>query len=110
MKKPWPRAKIIASALVTLKGGLSARFVFVRDRRKIDWRALISTDLNLSDEDTVRICGKHRDFEVFFKMAKQNLKLAKEMRCRDSDALVAQTTIVFLQYLFFGLSTSDRDR
>jgi hypothetical protein len=112
IKKRRGRAKILASALVKLKGGLPARLVFVRDRRKTDWLALISTDLNLSDEDIVRIYGKRWDIEVFFKMAKQHLKLTKEMQCRDYDALVAHTTIVFLRYMFLAyqhrIETDDR--
>jgi len=112
IKKRRGRAKILASALVTLKDGQAARLVFVRDRRKTDWLALISTDLNLSNEDIVRIYGKRWDIEVFFKMAKQHLKLAKEMQCRDYDALVAHTTIVFLRYMFLAyqhrVETDDR--
>ena len=112
IKKRRGRAKILASALVKLKGGLPARLVFVRDRRKTDWLALISTDLNLSDEDIVRIYGKRWDIEVFFKMAKQHLKLTKEMQCRDYDALVSHTTIVFLRYMFLAyqhrIETDDR--
>jgi hypothetical protein len=50
--------------------------------------------------------------QVFFKMAKQHLKLAKEMQCRDYDALVAHTTIVFLRYMFLTyqhrIETDDR--
>ena len=102
LKKRRGRAKILASAVVTLKGGLPAKLVFVRDRRKKDWLALISTDINLSNEDIVRIYGKRWDIEVFFKMAKQHLKLAKEMQCRDYDALVAHTTIVFMRYMFLA--------
>ncbi len=102
LKKRRGRAKILASAIVTLKGGLPAKLVFVRDRRKKDWLALISTDIELSNEDIVRIYGKRWDIEVFFKMAKQHLKLAKEMQCRDYDALVAHTTIVFMRYMFLA--------
>ena len=40
--------------------------------------------------------------QVLFKMAKQHLKLAKEMQCRDYDALVAHTTIVFMRYMFLA--------
>ncbi len=112
LKKRRGRAKILASAVVTLKGGLPAKLVFVRDRRKKDWLALISTDLDLSNEDIVRIYGKRWDIEVFFKMAKQHLKLAKEMQCRDYDALVAHTTIVFMRYMFLAyqnrIETDDR--
>ena len=45
LKKRRGRAKILASAVVSLKGGLPAKLVFVRDRRKKDWLALISTDI-----------------------------------------------------------------
>jgi len=102
LKKRCGRAKILASAAVTLKGGLPAKLVFVRDRSKKDWLALISTNLELSNEDIVRIYGKRWDIEVFFKMAKQHLKLAKEMQCRDYDALVAHTSIVFMRYMFLA--------
>ncbi|MDD4464783.1 MAG: transposase, partial [Desulfobacterales bacterium] len=61
---------------------------------------LLSTDTKLADEDIVRIYGKRWDIEVFFKMAKHHLKLAKEIQCRDFDALIAHTSIVFMRYMF----------
>ncbi len=33
---------------------------------------------------------------------KQYLELAKEVQCRDYDALVAHTTIVFMRYMFLS--------
>jgi hypothetical protein len=96
------RAKILAIAHVMLKDDVAAKLVFVRDKRKKDWLALLSTDTNLADEDIVRIYGKRWDIEVFFKMAKQHLKLAKEIQCRDFDALIAHTTIVFMRYMFLA--------
>jgi hypothetical protein len=53
-------------------------------------------------EDIVRIYGKRWDIEVFFKMAKQHLKLAKEIQCRDFDALITHTNIVFMRYMFLA--------
>lgn len=102
LKKRRGRAKILASTLVILKGGKSAKLVFVRDKRKKDWLALLSTDIELANEDVVRIYGKRWDIEVFFKMAKQHLKLAKEIQSRDFDALVGHTTIVFMRYMFLA--------
>ena len=96
------RAKILASAMVTLKDGKPAKIVFVRDRRKTDWLALLSTDTDLADADVVRIYGKRWDIEVLFKMAKQHLKLVKEIQCRDFDMLIAHTTIVFMRYMFIA--------
>jgi hypothetical protein len=100
LKKRRGRAKILAGTLVKLKDGRAAKLVFVRDKRKKDWLALLSTDTTLSDADVVRIYGKRWDIEVFFKMAKQHLKLAKEIQCRDFDALIAHTSIVFMRYMF----------
>ena len=102
LKKRRGRAKILASTTVTLKDGLMVKLVFVRDRRKKDWLALLSTDTELADNEIVRIYGKRWDIEVFFKMAKQHLKLAKEIQCRDYDALIGHTTIVFMRYMFLA--------
>jgi hypothetical protein len=102
LKKRRGRAKILASTLVELKDGQKAKLVFVRDRRKKDWLALLSTDISFPDADIIRIYGKRWDIEVFFKMAKQHLKLAKEIQCRDYDALIAHTSIVFMRYMFLA--------
>ena len=96
------RAKILAATTVTLSDGKPAKIVFVRDRRKKDWLALLSTDTDLADADVVRIYGKRWDIEVLFKMAKQHLKLVKEIQCRDFDMLIAHTTIVFMRYMFIA--------
>ncbi len=102
IRKRRGRAKILANADVILKEEVAAKLVFIRDKRKKDWLALLSTDTNLADEEIVRIYGKRWDIEVFFKMAKQHLKLAKEIQCRDFDALIAHTTIVFMRYMFLA--------
>ncbi len=102
LKKRPGRAKILASTLVQLKDGRTVKLVFVRDSRKKDWLALLSTDVTLTDADIIRIYGKRWDIEVFFKMAKQHLKLAKEIQCRDYDALIAHTSIVFMRYMFLA--------
>ncbi len=61
LKKRWGRAKILVSVIVKLKGEHRAKVVFVRDRSKKDWLALLSTDIHLPDEDIVRIYGKRWD-------------------------------------------------
>jgi hypothetical protein len=96
------RAKILASTTVKLGDGEPAKIVFVRDRRKKDWLALLSTDTELPDSEVVRIYGKRWDIEVLFKMAKQHLKLVKEIQGRDFDMLIAHTTIVFMRYMFIS--------
>ena len=96
------RAKIKASTVVKLVDGTPVKLVFVRDSRKTDWLALLSTDISLKDEQIVQTYGKRWDIEVFFKMVKQHLKLAKEIHSRDYDALIAHTSIVFMRYMFLA--------
>ena len=109
-KKPG-KAKILASVIVELgkdKNGQSikAKIVFVRDRnRSRKWLALLSTDIKLSDEEIIRIYGKRWDIEVFFKMSKSYLKLAKEFQGRSYDSMVAHTTIVFCRYIMLALES-----
>ena len=100
-KRPG-KAAIKASVIVELKSGLPVKIVFVRNRQKRGWLAVLSTDLELSPEEIVQTYGKRWDIEVFFKMAKHYLKLEKEMQMRDYDGLISHTTIVMIRYLFLS--------
>jgi hypothetical protein len=113
-KKPG-KAKILASAVVQIGKGKNVtpvKIVFIRDRnRSRKWLALLSTDISLSDEEIIRIYGKRWDIEVFFKMTKSHLNLAKEFQGRSYDSMVAHTTIVFCRYIMLALeSRNDRDQ
>lgn len=113
LRKKRGRAKILASAVVSIglddKGNdVRARIVFVRDRnRSKKWLAVLSTNLDLSEEEVVRLYGKRWDIECFFKVAKSHLRLAKECESRDYDALVAHTTIVFTRYIMLAISSRE---
>lgn len=109
IKKRRGRAKVLASVVVAMNNGSSARIVFVRNKHKKDWLALLSTDTNLSDADVVRIYGKRWDIEVFFRTIKQHLDLEKGCQARDFDALIAHTTIVMMRYLFLALEQRRND-
>ena len=52
----------------------------------------------------MRIYGKRWDIEVFFKMCKSYLALAKESQSRSYEAQVATTSIVFLRYMMIAES------
>ena len=94
--------KRMYEVVVTLKSGVPVKLVFVRNKNKSECVVLLSTDTALSGKDIVRIYGKRWDIEVFFKMSKQHLNLAKEIQFRDYDALIAHTTIVFMRYMFLS--------
>lgn len=107
LKKKRGKAKLLASAMVSIKKDskiIPLKIVFVRDKyKKADWLALVSTDTALSEEEIVRIYGKRWDIEVFIKMTKIYLALAKEFQCRSYDAMVAHTTLVFIRYTMLSL-------
>ena len=103
VKKRRGLAKILSSAVVTMNDGEQARIVFVRDRKKKDWLAILCTDINLPEEAVVRIYGKRWDIEVFFRTTKQFLELEKGSQARDFDTLIAHSTIVCLRYIFLVL-------
>lgn len=102
IKKRPGKARIRAGVLVTIASGQMVKIIFVRDRRKSDWLALLSTDVTLADTDIVRIYGKRWDIEVFFKMSKQYLHLEKGVQLRSFDGLVAHATIAMMRYLFLS--------
>ena len=102
---------VIGSVLVKLREDrdstelVDARIVFVRDRRSDKWLAILSTDIELDAEEVVRIYGKRWDIEVFFKVCKHHLALAKEFQGRSYDMQVAHTTIVFLRYAMLAIES-----
>jgi hypothetical protein len=102
VKKRPGKARIVASVRVTIAPEQVVKIVFVRDRRKNDWLAILSTDVELADTEIVRIYGKRWDIEVFFKMSKQYLQLEKGVQMRDFDGLIAHTTIALVRYLFLS--------
>jgi hypothetical protein len=107
-KRPG-KARILASVVVDMKNGPRVKIVFVRNRNGRGWLALLSTRIDLPDEEIVRIYGKRWDIEVFFKMAKHYLNLEKEVQLRDYDGLIGHNTIVFTRYAFLALEQRFQD-
>ena len=109
VRKRRGRAKILASVMVEIgeddKGiPVPAKIVFVRDRRTKKWLALLSTDTALGNEEIVTAYKRRWDIEVFFKVAKSFLNLAKECQGRSYDALVAHATMVCCRYIMLALA------
>jgi hypothetical protein len=88
----------------TTRGPISAKILFVRDRRSKKWLALLSTDIALGDEEIVTVYKRRWDIEVFFKMAKSFLNLAKECQGRSYDALATHATMVCCRYIMLALA------
>jgi hypothetical protein len=83
---------------------IPARLVCVRKRGAgKECLALISTDMSLSEDEIIRIYGKRWDIEVFFKVCKSFLRLAKECHSISYDAMTAWTAIVVARYMMLAI-------
>src|SRR5699024_1299271 len=102
-------ASVVVSIGLDDKGNdIMARIVFVRDRnRSKKWLAILSTNLDLPEEEVVRLYGKRWDIECFFKVVKSHLRLANGCQSRHYDALIAHTTIVFARYIMLAISSRE---
>jgi len=103
------RAKILAETMVTIGADedgtpVTAKIVFIRDRRSKKWLALLTTDTTLTAQEIVELYGRRWAIETFFKIAKSFLRLAKEFQSRSFDALVAHATVVCCRYIMLELA------
>ena len=82
------------------KHGIPVKLVFVQNRNKRrEWLVILSSDLQLSNEEIVRIYGLRWCIEVFFKSTNSFLKLGSEFQGRSFDMIISHTTIVFTRYI-----------
>ena len=80
------------------------KLVFVRNRNnRQDYLILVSTDVNLSEEEIIQTYAKRWNIEVFFKMCKSYLKLGKESRTMSYDAMTAHVSVVLARYMLLSL-------
>ena len=94
----------VEAEVVKGKQAIPVKLVFVRNRNKRqDYLILVSTDVNLSEEELIQTYGKRWNIEVFFKMCKSYLKLGKESRTMSYDAMTAHVSIVLARYMLLSL-------
>lgn len=108
-KKRRGRSRYLLEVLVTIPGteeeeAVEAKLVYVRNRNKRkDYLVLLSTDVELTPEAIIETYAKRWDIEVYFKMTKQYLHLAK-YQGTSYDGVVAHTTLVCLAYLVLAVN------
>jgi len=110
-KKRRGRSRYLLSVIVdVVKDGeiIPAKVVYVRNRNKRkEYLCIISTDVNLEEDEIIRIYGKRWDIEVFFKVCKSYLHLSKECRSISYDAMTAHSAIVFTRYMMLSLENRE---
>ncbi len=87
---------------------IPAKVVYVRNRNKRkEYLCLISTEVNLDEDEIIRIYGKRWDIEVFFKVCKSYLNLSRECNSLFYDAMTAHTAVVFTRYMMLSLESRE---
>ena len=111
-KRPG-RSKYLLSVVVNLiqkqngnvVSSIPARIIYVRNKsNRKDWISLISTDLDISEEEIIRRYGARWNIEVYFKTCKQYLKLLKECNSPSFDAFTCHLAIVAVRYMILSVS------
>ena len=105
-KKRRGRSRYLLSVdiMVGKENPIPAKIVCVRNKaNRKDWLAFICTDMNLSEEEIIRIYGKRWQIEVFFKTCKSMLNLIGECHSLSYDALTAHVAIVFTRYMLLAM-------
>lgn len=72
-----------------------------------EYLCLISTNVNLDENEIIRIYGKRWDIEVFFKVCKSYLNLSRECNSLSYDAMTAHTAVVFTRYMMLSLESRE---
>ena len=87
---------------------IPATVVFVRNRNKRkEYLCLISTDVNLDENEIIRIYGKRWGYRGVFKVCKSYLNLSKECNSLSYDAMTAHTAVVFNRYMILSLESRE---
>ena len=94
------RADIIGSILVHTKAGIPVKIVFIinRNNRK-EYLTILSTDLDLSDNEVVELYGRRFSIEANFYNMKHFLHINKETQCRNFSSTVAYSALSMLRLL-----------
>jgi len=104
-------ADILGSFCVALppdgkKEAVAVRIVFLQNKRSKnpnEWLAILTTDLELTEEQMVQMYAKRWKIEEFFKVAKSLLQLEREFQGRSYDMLIGHATLVCVRYIFLEL-------
>jgi hypothetical protein len=83
--------------------GNYVRLFFCKTTHRGNWNVLLTTNTDLEFEEAYRIYSIRWAVEIFFKEAKNYLRLGKS-QSQDFDAQIADTTICLMQYNILSLA------
>ncbi|RYL96465.1 transposase [Sporolactobacillus sp. THM7-7] len=100
---------VLVEAVVEGEAIVPLKLVYVRNRRKRkDYLVLASTDTQLSEDEVIQLYGKCWSIEVYFKMCKQYLRLAKYQGL-SYDGIFAHTACVAIGYSLLAVQHREQE-
>ncbi|MET1248136.1 transposase [Sporolactobacillus sp. STCC-11] len=112
-KKRRGRSRYLLSTIVevVVEGGepFPLKLVYVRNRRKRkEYLVLASTNTQLSEDEIIQLYGKRWSIEVYFKMCKHYLRLAKYQGL-SYDGIFAHTACVAIGYSLLAVQHREQE-
>lgn len=111
-KKRRGRSRYLLSVLVeaVVEGkALPVKLVYVRNRNKRnDYLVLATTGTRLSEDEVIQLYGKRWSIEMYFKMCKQYLRLAKYQGL-SYDGIFAHTALVAIGYSILAVQHREQE-
>lgn len=91
-----PRSVFGSVCVKTMKYGIPAKLVYVRNRnKKSGYIVILTTDCSLSGSEVIRTYGSRWSTGVFFRASKSLLDLGDEFQGLSYDMTVSSTAVVF---------------
>ncbi len=91
---------IIGSIIVNTKNGIPVKLVYIVNRNKRSkYLSILSTDIELSDEEIVSLYARRFSIEGNFYNLKHHLRVNKESQCRSYDSCLAYTVLGMLRFI-----------
>lgn len=107
-KKRRGRSRYLLSVLVDGKA-LPVKLVYVRNRNKRnDYLVLATTDTRLSEDEVIQLYGNQWSIEMYFKMCKQYLRLAKYQGLFYG-GILAHTALVAIGYSILAVQHREQE-
>ena len=108
LKNRKRKKSILGSCIVNMHdregNNIKCKIVFARNKNKDgDWIPLLSTNINFTPEQIIKLYSIRWNIEVFHRDMKQFLDLEHGCQSNDYDALIAHNAIVILQYNFISI-------
>jgi len=85
---------------------ISVKIVFLENKsskKPEEWLAILTTDLELTEEEIIQMYAKRWKIEEYHKVIKDLLKLEREFQGRSYDMLIGHATLVCVRYIFLEL-------